>query len=97
MKIRIADRVFIALAGILLLVLCGCVIAQSFFGVPVMETLQGWLTGKQAIVWLPYLLCVVLLALGGYCLALLFRRRRGKKGFVLQETDGGELSIAIST
>lgn len=96
MKIRIADRVFVALAGILLLVLCGCVIAQSFFGVPVLETVQAMLSGKTAVVWLPYILCAVLLVLGGYCIALLFRRRRGKKGFVLQETDGGELSIALS-
>lgn len=96
MKIRIADRVLVALAGVLLLALCACVIAQSFFDVPVLQTVEGMLSGKKAIVWLPYVLCAVLLALSGYCIALLFRRRRGKRGFVLQDTDGGELSIALS-
>ena len=96
MKIRIADRVLVALAGVLLLALCACVIAQSFFDVPVLQTVEGMLSGKKAIAWLPYVLCAVLLALSGYCIALLFRRRRGKRGFVLQDTDGGELSIALS-
>ena len=96
MKIRIADRVLVALAGVLLLALCACVIAQSFFAVPVLATVEGMLVGKKAITWLPYVICAVLLALSGYCIALLFRRRRGKRGFVLQDTDGGELSIALS-
>ena len=37
----------------------------------------------------------VLVLLGVYCVCMMFRRYKGKRGFVVQRTEGGELSISI--
>ena len=38
MKIRIADRVLVALAGLVLLTVCGAVLAQVFFDAKIIDT-----------------------------------------------------------
>ena len=99
MKIRIADRVLVALAGLVLLTVCGAVVAQVFFDAKIIDT-----TGVLGAVFaaeegkLPLIVIGVAAAcllVGIYCVCMLFRHRRGKKGFVMQQTENGELAIAI--
>lgn len=96
MKNRIVNRVIVAVAGVVLVALCVAIAAEAFFAVPVMETLASALSGKKALVWLPYVLIALLLALGVCCVLMVYGFRKAKRGFVLQDTDGGELSIALS-
>lgn len=99
MKIRIADRILVALAGVVLLAVVAAVVGQVFFGAKIIDeagvlgTLFTAQEGKLPVVVIAA--AAVLLLIGVYCVCMLFRRRRGKKGFVLQQTENGELSIAI--
>lgn len=96
MKIRIADRLLVALAGLVLLALCAAMVAQVFFQVPLTDYLAAALDspGQAAIIALAAV-AVALLVVGVYCVCMLFRRRKGKRGFVMQQTENGELSIAV--
>lgn len=96
MKIRIADRLLVALAGLVLLALCASVVAQVFFQVPLTDYLETALTAPdQTAIIIIVAVAAALLIVGVYCVCLLFRRRRGKRGFVMQQTENGELSIAV--
>lgn len=99
MKIRIADRVLVALAGLVLLAVCGAVVAQVFFDAKIIDT-AGVLgavfaaeEGKLPLIVIG--VAAACLLVGIYCVCMLFRHRRGKKGFVMQQTENGELAIAI--
>lgn len=91
MKLRIVDRVMIAAAAAVLIVLCGAIIAEAFFGAPVLAGLSAAMQGEKAIA---YVLMLVLVALSVCCVMMLIRRK-GKRGFVMQDTDGGDLAIAL--
>ncbi len=96
MKIRVADRLFVALAGLLLIALSAGLVAEAFFAVPLTEALAAFLASRETANMVIVAACAaVLLLLGLYCVAMLFRRRSGKRGFVLQCTENGELSISI--
>lgn len=96
MKIRIADRLLVALAGLVLLALCASVVAQVFFQVPLTDYLASALaTPGQAAAVVIVAVVAMLLIIGVYCVCLLFRHRKGKRGFVTQQTENGELSIAV--
>lgn len=96
MKIRVADRLFVALAGLLLIALSAGLVAEAFFAVPLTEALAAFLASRETANMVIAASCAaVLLLLGLYCVAMLFRRRSGKRGFVRQSTEGGELSISI--
>lgn len=96
MKIRVADRLFVALAGLLLIALSAGLVAEAFFAVPLTEALAAFLASRETVNMVIVASCAaVLLLLGLYCVAMLFRRRSGKRGFVRQSTEGGELSISI--
>lgn len=96
MKIRIADRLLVALAGLVLLALCASVVAQVFFQVPLTDYLATALAAPgQAAAVVIVVVVVLLLIVGVYCVCLLFRHRKGKRGFVTQQTENGELSIAV--
>lgn len=99
MKIRIADRILVALAGIVLLAVVVAVVGQVFFGAKIIDTagvLGGLFAAEEGKLPVTVIVAAaVLLLIGVYCVCMLFRRRRGKKGFVLQQTENGELSIAI--
>lgn len=91
MKIRILDRILVFLAGVLLIAAGAAVVAGIFWDIPVadfFESLQGKSTVAIAVA------CVLAL-LGVYCMGMMFRRYKGKRGFVVQRTEGGELSISI--
>ena len=98
MKIRILDRILVALAGIILVAVCAGVMAQVFFGADVI----GWISGlliaenvKRRI--LIGVIAALLLALGVYCLLMLFRRQGRKDKFVLQKLESGDLAISLTT
>ena len=96
MKLRISDRIFVAISGILLLSSCAGIVAQMFFNVDLIglasrifnsDTLQSRLILIGA--------ALILLLLGLYCLLVMFRHRSRKDRFVLQKNEGGEIAISI--
>lgn len=95
MKIRILDRILVALAGLLMLAGCAALGAQLFFGKDVIGWVSGILHNESLRVWLIIAL-VLLLALGCYCLLVLFRHRGRRGKFINQKTDNGELDISLS-
>ena len=92
MKIRVLDRILVFFAGIVLLCTGAGVIAERFFDVPVFDTLADMLFESLTVV---IVAAAVLVLLGVYCVCMMFRRYKGKRGFVVQRTEGGELSISI--
>ena len=94
MKIRILDRILVALAGLLVLAGCAALAAQLFFGKNVVAAAGNLLSNKNYRIWF-ILALVVLVVLGLYCLLILFRHRGRKEKFVMQKTENGELSISL--
>ncbi|MCR5565522.1 MAG: alkaline shock response membrane anchor protein AmaP [Clostridiales bacterium] len=94
MKIRILDRILVALAGLLMLAGCAALAAQLFFGKDVVGRITRLLTDAQYRIWLIIAL-VLLVLLGCYCLLILFRHRGRRDRFVMQKTENGELSISL--
>ena len=94
MKIRILDRILVALAGILVLAGCAALAAQLFFEKDVVGRAAKLLTDENYRVWLIAALALLAL-LGLYCLLILFRHRGRKDKFVMQKTENGELSISL--
>lgn len=98
MKIRILDRILVAVAGILLVAACAGLVAQVFFGVDVIgfveQTIMKETTMRKVLVGV----CAgVLMILGIYCLLMLFRHRRRKDKFILQKMESGDLAISLKT
>ena len=96
MKIRILDRILVALAGLIVLVICAGVVAQVFFSVDIAGYIGKALTtdtvfGKVIIA----AACFLLLLIGVYCFLLLFRHRRRKDRFIMQKMESGELAISL--
>ena len=96
MKLRIADRILVAIAGLLLLAGCCAIIAQLFFQADVLNFAVRVFTSESprargALIGL----AVFMLLLGFYCLFVLFRHRKRRDRFILQKNDGGELAISI--
>ena len=94
MKIRILDRILVALAGLLALAGCAALAAQLFFGKDVVGFAGRLLADETCRLWL-ILLLVALFLLGVYCLLLMFRHRGRREKFVMQKTENGELSISL--
>lgn len=96
MKIRIWDRLLTALSG-LLIVLAGVgllVFGIGFFPLKLdLTVLEGpfvlWQRGVMLAV------ALLLIALGLHGIGLLFRRRK-EKGFVIQQTEFGDMSISMN-
>lgn len=91
MKIRILDRILVFLAGVLLIAAGAAVVAGLFWDIPVADFFES-LQGKSTVA---IAAACVLALLGVYCMGMMFRRYKGKRGFVVQRTEGGELSISI--
>ena len=97
MRLRVIDRILIALSGLVLLALAvlGALELIGFLP-PVSE-------------WTPYLLqihywrlaayasCALAALLGVYEISVLFRRRKGKRGFIAQKSENGEIAISVKT
>lgn len=102
MKIRIADRLLVALSGLILILTALCMLDQNVvnFGlVTALQTLIQPITDKpDHVVYIVALIAAIalLMLLGLYCVGMLFRhQKRHKRGFVVQQTDCGELSISV--
>ena len=94
MKIRILDRILVALAGLLVLAGCAALAAQLFFGKDVVGKAGQILQDNGLRIWLILALAVLVL-LGVYCFLILFRHRGRKEKFVMQKTENGELAISL--
>lgn len=96
MKIRIADRILVAVAGLVLIALCAAIAGQVFFGYDVAGKAADILKNmNQTMKLIAVAACVVLLIIGVYCVCMMFRHRKGRRGFVTQETENGDLSISL--
>jgi len=94
MKIRILDRILVALAGLLMLAGCAAVAAQLFFGKDVIGFASELLADENIRIWLIIALALLVI-LGIYCLLILFRHRGQKEKFIMQKTENGELAISL--
>ena len=99
MKLRIIDRILMALTGLILLAL-GAWVALDALGVvtPVSEVL-AWLLNVQSLQKGLFVagICAVLALLGICDVSVLFRRRKGKHGFIAQRSENGEISISVKS
>jgi len=94
MKIRILDRILVAVAGLLVLAGCAALAAQLFFGKNVAAWAGRLLADQSVRIWLIVALALLLI-LGVYCVLILFRHRSRHDKFVMQKTENGELSISL--
>lgn len=96
MKIRISDRLIVAMAGLVLLALSAMILTATFLNTSwdaiIRQAVDVTTTTGMVIVCAA---AAVLLLMGIYCVLMLFRRRKGKRGFVTQNTENGELDISI--
>lgn len=96
MRLRFWDRLVAALAGLVLFLIGLAVFLWGIRGIP-----KEWLevftaeTVSRPVLFLALGIGVLMAALGAHSLSFLFRRRQDKKGFVVQHTEHGELSISI--
>jgi len=94
MKLRVMDRLLGGLMGLILIVdglaslLCTLGVLKGIPGGDFLAGLTGWMR------WAAIGTSVVLMLLGLYGLSILFRRRRDK-GFVIQRTEYGDMSISM--
>lgn len=96
MRLRIADRILVALAGLLLIACCAGIIAQMFFNVDLVGIAAQVFSSPSAKVRAALIaLSLFLFILGLYCLFVLFRHRRRKDKFILQKNESGELAISL--
>ena len=96
MRLRIADRILVAIAGLLLLAICAGIVAQMFFSVDLVSlAVRAFSSDAPQVRWGLIGLATVFLLLGGYCVMVLFRHRRRKDKFILQKNDSGELAISV--
>ena len=95
MKLRVIDRLIAALAGIILVCLAVVPLADTLFDVGILDRLAKIAAFKSASHIL-FMVCggVVVLLVGILCFRVALRRSK-RKGFVVQTTDVGELSISI--
>lgn len=96
MKIRVIDRLLCALSGLILLAMAAALAAETVFHVQ-LTAFVGGLLAKQTAMHVAVFIgaAVILMLLGAYDVGILFRRGKGKRGFVMQKTENGELSISI--
>ena len=94
MKLRIWDRIRSALLGLLVAALSAW---AALYLIGVAPDWSGMFFSKAGVAWHRWAavaVCVLLFLLGLSGVALLFRRRK-VKGFVLQRTEYGDMSISM--
>lgn len=96
MKLRIADRILVACAGLLLLAGFAGLVAQIFFQADLVGfAARIFASESPAAHWALIGMAALLLILGVYCVMVLFRHRKRKDKFVLQKNENGELVISL--
>lgn len=99
MKLRLLDRLLIALSGLILLSLAVWIMLDATGVVTPVSEVLSWLlnplSAKKA--WFVAGLCAVLALLGGYGISVLFRRGKGRHGFVTQRSENGDIAISVKS
>ena len=95
MKLRVIDRLIAALAGIILVCLAVVPLADTLFDVGILDRLAKIAAFKSASHILFMVGGGVVVLLAGILSLRVALRRSKSKGFVVQTTDVGELSISI--
>ena len=96
MKLRIADRILVACAGLLLLAGFAGLVAQIFFQADLVSFAERVFASESPTAhWALIGMAALLLVLGLYCVMVLFRHRKRKDRFVLQKNENGELMISL--
>ena len=95
MKLRVIDRLVTALAGIMLVCLAVVPLADTLFDVGILDRLAKIAAFKSASHILFMVGGGVVVLLAGILSLRVALRRSKSKGFVVQTTDVGELSISI--
>lgn len=95
MKLRIIDRIVAAIAGLMLLALSVIPLADTLFDARILDRLVE-IAKVKSVSHMAFMLGggAALVLMGLACLHLAVRRAK-RKGFVVQTTDVGELSISI--
>lgn len=96
MKQRFFEKLMASLCGLVLFAVSMCVFLWCFGFVP-MEWASAIPKMELSVVTHIAVIAasILLMFLGAYCMTLLFRRGNRKRGFVVQKTDNGQLSISI--
>ena len=98
MRIRILDRILVAIAGLFLVAACSALAAQVFFGQDVIGLAAKLLTTESVRRKIVIgVIAGILLVIGLYCVLMLFRHRRRHDKFILQKMETGELAISLNT
>ena len=100
MKLRVIDRILIALSGLVLLaVACWAALEVEGVAPSISETLALKLRVASTPVAFPVvgIFCAVLVLLGIYDVCALFRRGKGKRGFIAQRAENGEIAISVKS
>ena len=98
MRLRVIDRILIALSGLILLALAAWV-ALDVTGIvtPVSEVMSRWPQDNSQWRLAAYGICALVALLGIYGISVLFRRGKGKRGFIAQKSENGEIAISVKT
>lgn len=96
MKIRVLDRILVAVAGIILLALCTALVAQVFFQADVVRFISDQVNLNSRLFRI-IAACIagLLLLIGIYCILMLFRHRSKRDKFILQKMESGDLAISL--
>ena len=96
MKIRVLDRILVAVAGIVLLALCAALVAQVFFQSDVVRFISDQVNLNSRLFRI-IAACIagILLLIGIYCFLMLFRHRSKRDKFILQKMESGDLAISL--
>lgn len=97
MRLRVIDRILIALSGLILLALTAWVALDLTGFVQPVSEVTGWLFNADEWRWIVLAGCVLAALLGVYEVSVLFRRRKGKRGFIAQKSENGEIAISVKT
>ena len=96
MRIRVIDRLLNLLAGLILLAMTAALAAEAFLGWQISARVGAVLRrGDTVTLVVIAAVALALFSLGAYCVGTLFRRDKAHRGFVVQKTEGGELSISV--
>lgn len=97
MRLRVIDRILIALSGLILLALVAFAALELTGVLPPVADLAARLFQWQHWRLIVYAACALAALLGCYEVSLLFRRGKGKRGFIAQRSENGEIAISVKT
>ena len=97
MRLRVIDRLLMALSGLILLALAvWLALDMTGLVLPVSESI-AWLMNDSRGFWCVVAACAVMALLGVYGVSALFRHGKGKRGFISQKSENGEIAISVKT